>query len=100
MKFALCETTLGWAAIGIEDGAICAVAMPASRRAAEDAIASWDAEGPADEEEAAPFIDLVQRAANGERIEIYRPLKADPREIRRQLAAQGKTMGKTRKTDQ
>jgi len=37
--------------------------------------------------------------ANGERVEIYRPLKADPREIRRQLAEQGKTMGKTRKTD-
>ena len=35
--------------------------------------------------------------AVGERIEIYRPLKADPREIRRQLAEQGKTMGKPRK---
>lgn len=43
---------------------------------------------------------LDHRLADGERIEIYRPLKADPREIRRQLAAQGKTMGKARKTDQ
>ena len=43
---------------------------------------------------------LDHRLANGERIEIYRPLKADPREIRRHLAAQGKTMGRTRKTDQ
>ena len=30
----------------------------------------------------------------GERVEIYRPLQADPREVRRQLAEQGKTMGK------
>ena len=43
---------------------------------------------------------LDHRLANGERIEIYRPLRADPREIRRELAALGKTMGKTRKTDQ
>ena len=45
-------------------------------------------------------VKLDHRLANGERIEIYRPLQADPREIRRQLAAQGKTMGRTRKTDQ
>ena len=32
----------------------------------------------------------------GERVEIYRPLQADPREVRRQLAEQGKTMGKAR----
>ena len=75
MKFALCETTLGWAAIGIEDGAICSAALPTSRRAAEDAIASWDAEGPADEGEAGPFIDLVQRAANGERVEANGALR-------------------------
>ena len=29
----------------------------------------------------------------GDRIEIYRPLEADPKEVRRQLAALGKTMG-------
>lgn len=34
----------------------------------------------------------------GERVEIYRPLKADPKEVRRRLAAEGKTMGKTGKT--
>lgn len=33
---------------------------------------------------------------DGDRIEIYRPLLADPREVRRQLAAQGKTMGRKR----
>lgn len=30
----------------------------------------------------------------GDRVEIYRPLKADPKEVRRRLAAEGKTMGK------
>ncbi|HET7306441.1 MAG TPA: RnfH family protein [Gammaproteobacteria bacterium] len=30
----------------------------------------------------------------GDRVEIYRPLKADPKEVRRALAAAGKTMGK------
>lgn len=36
--------------------------------------------------------DRVVRA--GERVEIYRPLKADPKLVRRELAALGKTMGK------
>ncbi len=36
----------------------------------------------------------------GERVEIYRPLKADPRDVRRQLAEQGKTMGRSRKEAQ
>jgi len=30
---------------------------------------------------------------DGDRVEIYRALKADPRETRRRLAAQGRTMG-------
>jgi len=29
----------------------------------------------------------------GERLEIYRPLRRDPREVRRELAARGLTMG-------
>lgn len=29
----------------------------------------------------------------GDRVEIYRPLTADPKEVRRQLALMGKTMG-------
>ncbi|NNC98373.1 MAG: RnfH family protein [Gammaproteobacteria bacterium] len=31
---------------------------------------------------------------NGDRIELYRPLLADPKEVRRRLAAEGKTLGK------
>lgn len=37
---------------------------------------------------------LDRVVAAGDRIEIYRPLIGDPKEIRRQLAAEGKTMGK------
>lgn len=36
--------------------------------------------------------DYVLR--DGDRLEIYRPLLNDPRETRRRLAAEGKTMGK------
>ncbi len=32
----------------------------------------------------------------GDRVELYRPLVADPREVRRRLAAEGKTMGRKR----
>jgi putative ubiquitin-RnfH superfamily antitoxin RatB of RatAB toxin-antitoxin module len=35
----------------------------------------------------------------GDRVEILRPLKADPKEVRRRLAAEGKTMGKLDKAD-
>ncbi|HET7371145.1 MAG TPA: RnfH family protein [Gammaproteobacteria bacterium] len=35
--------------------------------------------------------------ADGERVEIYRPLLADPKEVRRALAAVGKTMGGKRR---
>ena len=34
------------------------------------------------------------RLREGDRVEIYRPLKADPKVVRRELAAMGKTMGK------
>jgi putative ubiquitin-RnfH superfamily antitoxin RatB of RatAB toxin-antitoxin module len=34
-----------------------------------------------------------ERVSAGDRIEIYRPLKLDPREARRQLALSGRTMG-------
>ncbi len=35
-----------------------------------------------------------QRLRDGDRVEIYRPLKADPKEVRRELAARGRTMGR------
>ena len=39
-------------------------------------------------------VALNQPLNMGDRVEIYRPLKADPKEVRRALAAIGKTMGK------
>ena len=32
----------------------------------------------------------------GDRVEVYRPLTADPKEVRRQLARLGKTIGKSK----
>ena len=62
MKYALIETKLGWVPIGIEDGAICAATLPTSRDEAHAALAGWGADEPAPKAEAAPLIDLVQRA--------------------------------------
>lgn len=70
MKHVLIETDLGWSAIAIEDGAVCAAALPASREAAELAITDWGADEPANDDEAAPFVDLVMRAARGEDVEL------------------------------
>lgn len=39
-------------------------------------------------------VDAARLLEAGDRVEIYRPLKADPRETRRRLAAQGRTMGR------
>lgn len=41
-------------------------------------------------------VPLEQVLTAGERVEIYRPLLADPKDVRRRLAAQGKTMGRKR----
>jgi putative ubiquitin-RnfH superfamily antitoxin RatB of RatAB toxin-antitoxin module len=38
-------------------------------------------------------VGRAMEVAAGDRVEIYRPLKLDPREARRQLAASGRTMG-------
>ncbi len=75
MKYALCETKLGWAAIGIEGGAICAAALPTTREKAQQAADDWGGDGPADAAEAAPLIHLVRRAAEGEPVEVNRALR-------------------------
>lgn len=38
-------------------------------------------------------VDPDTLLEDGDRVEIYRPLIADPKEVRRQLALMGKTMG-------
>ena len=40
------------------------------------------------------LIGLDSVVEDGDRIEIYRPLEADPKAVRRQLAKEGKTMGR------
>ena len=39
-------------------------------------------------------IDIEHLMEEGDRLEIYRDLTADPKEVRRQLALLGKSMGK------
>lgn len=68
MRYALCETKLGWAGIAIEDGAICAAALPGTREEAQEVMARHGAVEPADPAEAAPLLDLVRRAAEGEKV--------------------------------
>lgn len=70
MKFALVETKLGWVALGIQDGAIVAAQLPASRRDAERALQGWGATEPADGREVVPLIDLARRAAEGEDVRV------------------------------
>ena len=42
-------------------------------------------------------IDPDYLLQDGDRVEVYRPLKADPKEVRRQLALMGKTIGKNKR---
>ena len=42
-------------------------------------------------------VDGAQPLRDGDRVEVQRPLRADPKEVRRQLAAQGRAMGRRRK---
>jgi putative ubiquitin-RnfH superfamily antitoxin RatB of RatAB toxin-antitoxin module len=42
------------------------------------------------------LADRHQLAVAGDRIELYRPLLIDPREARRSLAAEGRSMGPAR----
>lgn len=39
-------------------------------------------------------VPATQPLRAGDRVEIYRALLADPKEVRRQLAAEGRTMGR------
>jgi len=44
-------------------------------------------------------VPMTRVLADGDRVEIYRPLKADPKEVRRQRAAEGKVTKKGGSTD-
>lgn len=74
MKYALCETEVGWVGIGI-DGAICATELASTRRAALEALARRGADEPAGDREAKPFIELVRRAAQGKDVQLNGQLR-------------------------
>jgi len=42
-------------------------------------------------------VEVDRKLEDGDRVEIYRPLIADPKEVRRELARQGRTMGRRRR---
>lgn len=42
------------------------------------------------------LVKLETVMEDGDRLEIYRPLSADPKTVRRRLAKEGKAMGKSR----
>lgn len=70
MKYAVCETKVGWVGIGIEDGAVCAATLSPSREAALEELASRGALEPASAKEARPLVGLVRRAAEGKPVEV------------------------------
>jgi putative ubiquitin-RnfH superfamily antitoxin RatB of RatAB toxin-antitoxin module len=45
------------------------------------------------------IVGREQGVKNGDRVEIYRPLELDPRELRRNLAAAGRTMRSSQESD-
>jgi len=87
-----------------------AVARPAAQRllrlqvpvgttveqALQQAAAALGVDAPQPDQPVGVWGSVVAPArvlAAGDRIEIYRPLPADPKETRRRLARQGRTMG-------
>ena len=75
MKHAVCKTKLGWVGIGTEDGAISATTLSPSRDAALEELAHRGAQEAADASEAAPFVDLVRRTAEGEEVRVNGAVK-------------------------
>jgi O-6-methylguanine DNA methyltransferase len=66
MKFAICETPAGWVGIGFEGETVRATAIGPARDRVLEEIARRGAKEPASKAEAAPFVDLVRRAVEGE----------------------------------
>jgi O-6-methylguanine DNA methyltransferase len=75
MKYAVCETQVGWVGIGIDDGAICALEIAQSRTGVLDALARREITEPANEREAKPFVSLVRRAAEGKDVQLNGQLR-------------------------
>ena len=69
MKYAVSKMNIGWVGVGIEDGTICATTLSPSREAALEELSRRGADDAAEPTEAAPFVDLVRRAAEGEHVD-------------------------------
>jgi uncharacterized protein len=80
--FALPQRQWSWA-VALEDHADVAMALSAARAQAGDEPVPWDADVGIFGEPCGR--DAVPR--DGDRIEIYRPLRSDPKESRRARAA-------------
>ena len=84
----ICDTDCGIYECELElpDAASIAAVLDAARRELGDAPVDWDAAA------VGVFGQLRERQfipADGDRIEIYRPLLIDPRQSRRERAARG-----------
>lgn len=72
--------------VQLPDGATVADALAEARARCSETAVPWDAD-------VGIFGELCERSAvprDGDRIEIYRPLKADPKESRRERARERK----------
>jgi uncharacterized protein len=45
------------------------------------------------------IVTRQRRVRDGDRVEVYRPLELDPRDLRRRLAASGRTMRRSSESD-
>ena len=79
--------------------------LPASATVDDAVHAALSAELPASDWRQLPvgiwgrLVERSQPLKEGDRVELYRPLQRDPREARRHLAAEGKSMNSAGRVD-
>jgi methylated-DNA-[protein]-cysteine S-methyltransferase len=75
MQYAITKTNVGWVGIGIEGGAICYASIAGAKEDVLDELAARGATERAKPSEAAPLVDLMQRAAAGEDVPVNGQVK-------------------------
>jgi len=70
MQYAITKTKVGWVGIGVEGGAICYASIAGSKEEVLNELAGRGASEAARPSEAAPLIELMQRAASGEDVRV------------------------------